>query len=77
SGYFRIVESGIAESRGDALLERGDIQFLIVVPDDFGARIVRGERPALLVAADATDPSASGNAIAALNQLAQTALNRE
>ncbi|RTL24928.1 MAG: ABC transporter permease [Burkholderiales bacterium] len=77
SGYFRIVESGIAESRGDALLERGEIQFLIVVPDDFGARIVRGERPALLVAADATDPSASGNAIAALNQLAQTALNRE
>lgn len=77
SGYFRIVESGIAESRGDALLQSGDIQFLIVVPDDFGARIVRGERPVLLIAADASDPSASGNAIAALNQLGQTALNRE
>lgn len=77
SGYFRIVETGIAESRGDALLQSGDIQFLIVVPDDFGARIVRGERPSLLIAADATDPSASGNAIAALSQLGQTALNRE
>lgn len=77
SGYFRVVESGIAESRGDELLQRGDIQFLVVVPDDFGARVVRGERPAVLIAADATDPSAGGNAIAALSQLAQTALNRD
>ncbi len=77
SGYFRVVDSGIAEARGDALLRRGDIQFLVVVPDDFGARIVRGERPAVLVAADATDPSAAGNAIAALSQLGTTALNRD
>jgi len=77
SGYFRVVESGIDERRGDALLERGEIQFLIVIPDDFGQRVVRGERPAVLVAADATDPSASGNAIAALGQLAQSALARD
>ncbi len=77
SGYFRVVESGIAEARGDAMLRRGDVQFLVVVPDDFGARIVRGERPAVLVAADATDPSAAGNAIAALGQLGATALNRD
>ncbi|MGM9482730.1 ABC transporter permease [Roseateles sp. NT4] len=77
SGYFRVVESGIAESRGDALLQSGDIQFLVVVPDDFGARVVRGEKPAVLIAADATDPSAAGNAIAALSQLGQTALNRD
>lgn len=77
SGYFRVVESGIAETRGDALLQSGDIQFLVVVPDDFGARIVRNERPTLLIAADATDPSASGNAIAALSQLGQTALSRD
>lgn len=77
SGYFHVVESGIAESRGDALLQRGDIQFLVVVPDDFGARVVRGEKPAVLIAADATDPSAGGNAIAALSQLGQTALNRD
>ncbi|HEY8877396.1 MAG TPA: ABC transporter permease [Roseateles sp.] len=77
SGYFRVVESGIAESRGDALLQSGDIQFLVVLPDDFGARVVRGEKPALLIAADATDPSAGSNAMAALSQLGQTALNRD
>jgi ABC-2 type transport system permease protein len=77
SGYFRVIESGIDERRGDALLEQGKIQFLIVIPDHFGQRVVRGERPAMLVAADATDPSASGNAIAALSQLTQTALVRD
>jgi ABC-2 type transport system permease protein len=81
SGYFHIVESGLdapmSESRGDALLQSGEIQFLVVVPGDFGARVVRGERPAVLVAADATDPSAAGNAIAALSQLGSTALSRD
>ena len=77
SGYFRVVESGISEARGDELLQRGDIQFLVVVPDRFGARVVRGERPAVLIAADATDPSAGSNAMAALSQLAQTALARD
>jgi ABC-2 type transport system permease protein len=77
SGYFRVVETGIGEARGDDLLQRGDIQFLVVVPADFGASIVRGERPAVLVAADATDPSAGSNAMAALGQLSQTALNRD
>ena len=77
SGYFRVVETAISEARGDELLERGDIQFLVIVPDDFGVRVVRGERPAVLIAADATDPSASGNALAALAQLGATALNRD
>ena len=77
SGYFRVVRAGLSEAEGDELLARGDIQFLVVVPDDFGVRIVRGERPAVLMAVDATDPSASGNAIAALGQLGGTALNRD
>ena len=34
----------------------------------------RGETPAMLVAADATDPVASGSALAALSRLVQTAL---
>src|SRR4051812_12118900 len=64
SGYFRVVESGIGEARADALLRSGDIQFLVVMPTDFGARVVRGERPVVLIAADATDPSAGSNAMA-------------
>ncbi len=77
SGYFRVAATGLSEARGDELLQRGEVQFLVVVPDDFGARVVRGERPAVLVAADATDPSAAGNALAALAPLGQTALARD
>jgi ABC-2 type transport system permease protein len=77
SGYFRIDHSGIGEREADALMAQGAVQFIIQVPDDFKRRLVRGEKPALLVAADATDPSAAGNAIAALQQLGSTALGRE
>jgi ABC-2 type transport system permease protein len=45
-----------------------------VIPSDFSKRVLRGERPAILVAVDATDPSASGNAIAALAGVADQAL---
>jgi ABC-2 type transport system permease protein len=77
TGYFRIVHQGQSEAEGDALVENGEVQFLVVVPPDFTQRVVRGEKPALLVSVDATDPSAAGNAIAALGQLAPTALRND
>ncbi len=77
TGYFRITHSGTREDEGEALLAAGQVQFLLVIPGDFSQRVVRGERPALLLAVDATDPSASGNAIAALNVLAAQALRHD
>lgn len=77
TGYFHVVASGVSEAEGDALLARGEVQFVVVIPPEFERRLVRGEQPALLVAVDATDPSASGNAIAALNVLATQALAPE
>lgn len=74
TGYFRIVHAGSSEAAGEALLESGEAQFMVAIPADFSRRVVRGERPAILVAVDATDPSASGNAIAALAQIADQAL---
>ncbi len=74
TGYFRIDYTGTSEAEGDALLETGKAQFLVVIPPDFSNRLVRGEHPVLLVSVDATDPSASGNAIAALNAVANQAL---
>ena len=77
SGYFKLVATGIPEREADALMARGELQFIVQIPGDFTRRVLRGEQPALLVSADATDPSASGNAIAALQRLANTALRRE
>jgi ABC-2 type transport system permease protein len=77
TGYFKIVHEGTSESEGERLLEKGDVQFLVVIPPQFSRRVVRGEKPQLLVAVDATDPSASGNAIAALTGMTGQALSRE
>jgi len=74
TGYFRVTHPGVSEAQADALLEAGTVQFVVSIPPDFSQRVVRGERPALLMAVDATDPQASGNAIAALAQVAGPAL---
>ena len=77
SGYFRVTHRLQSEAEGDELLASGQVQFVLVVPPDFSRRLVRGERPAMLLAADATDPAATGNAIAALNGIGQRAIGRE
>jgi ABC-2 type transport system permease protein len=77
TGYFRIVHQGTSEAAAEKLLASGEVQFLVVIPPQFTRSLVRGEKPALLVAVDATDPSASGNALAALNAAAGQALERD
>jgi ABC-2 type transport system permease protein len=77
SGYFRITEMVDSKNRADELLSHGTVQFVVTIPRGFERTLVRGERPVLLVEADATDPAATSNAIAALRQIAQTALNRD
>ncbi|MFO1069574.1 MAG: ABC transporter permease [Geminicoccaceae bacterium] len=73
--YFDVIGSVPDDAAADAVLARGDAMFVVTVPEDFGRDLVRGERPALLVEVDASDPVAAGNAVAALGDLARTALN--
>ncbi len=77
SGYFEIVQDLETESEARRMLDTGEVQFVVTVPVDFGRKLLRGERPVLLVEADATDPSATSNAITALVTLGQTVLNRD
>jgi len=77
SGYFKVVATPASEAEADRMLALGEVQFSFVIPPDFGRRLLRGERPVLLVAADASDPSATGNALAAMVQLAGVALRHD
>ena len=77
SGYFRIDAQVRDEEELEKLMARGDVTFAVTIPENFGRKLVRGERPVLLVEADATDPGAVGNAIAALGQLSFSALERD
>jgi len=77
TGYFKIVDQFAGEAQADRALQRGDAQFAIIIPPDFSRRMERGERPILLVAADATDPAATGNALAALEHIGQQGLDHD
>jgi len=70
SGYFDIVGELPDEEAGRAALARGDVQFVLNIPAGFTRGVLRGEHPALLVEADATDPMATGMALAAVDRLA-------
>jgi len=77
SGYYRIDHYARSEAEVEDLLAKGRVQFAVTIPENFGRKLVRGERPVLLVEADASDPAAIGNAIAALAQLSITSLSRD
>jgi ABC-2 type transport system permease protein len=75
--YFKVTEIARNEAEFDYLLASGHVLFGIEIPAGFERSVRRGDKPALLVAADATDPVASGAALGALNQLVQTALRHD
>jgi ABC-2 type transport system permease protein len=75
--YFRITHRLRDEAEFDRALAAGEVLFAIEIPAGFERALRRGERPALLVAADATDPVAAGSALSSLGQMLQTALVHE
>ena len=77
SGYFQVTQVARSTAELDRALERGEAQFAVIIPADFTRRVVRGEAAQILVEADASDPSATSGAVAALLQLPRQALARE
>ncbi|MFM0196697.1 ABC transporter permease [Paraburkholderia strydomiana] len=77
SAYFDIVETLPDEEAGRRALARGRVQFVLNIPVDFSRRLVRGEHPSLLLEADATDPTATQTAVAALPHLVQPVADKD
>lgn len=72
SRYFTILPQRYTDVSANDALVRGDIQFIINIPEHFSRELVRGQHPEILVDSDATDPVASSSAISALTHLSQT-----
>jgi len=73
--YFHVLNTipePTSETKADLLLTQGRALFIIHIPPNFTRDLLKNKTPELLVTADATDPSATGNAISALQQLANT-----
>src|ERR1700704_7191673 len=75
--YFKVTHLVHDEAEFDRLLASGTVLFAIEIPANFERAVRRGDRPALLVAADATDPVASGSALGTLSQVVATALTHD
>lgn len=77
SNYFEFVRELRAETEARAAIARGEVQFVVSIPENFTRDLWRGDRPAVLVEADATDPAATGNAIGSLRMLVNSAFQHD
>jgi ABC-2 type transport system permease protein len=75
--YFKVTQLPSTEAEVDQLLASGAVLFAVEIPANFERSVRRGDKPAMLVLADATDPVASGSALGALGQVLQTALSHD
>ncbi|MCE3290002.1 MAG: mannose-phosphate guanyltransferase [Caulobacter sp.] len=75
--YFRFVEEAHSPAQLDAAIEEGRAQFAITIPQDFGRRVVRGDKAQVLIEADASDPTTVGGAVAAVSGLTGQALSHD
>jgi ABC-2 type transport system permease protein len=74
SAYFDFVGEARSPADLDRMIRRGEAQFAVTIPGDFSRRVALGDHPQVLVEADATDPAATGGAVAALAALPDQAL---
>jgi ABC-2 type transport system permease protein len=75
--YFKITHRLNTAEEFDKVLASGRVLFAIEIPAGFERALRRGDKPALLVAADATDPVAAGTALGSLNRIVELALRNE
>jgi ABC-2 type transport system permease protein len=77
SSYFDVVRQVETEAEAQQALARGEVQFVINIPEQFTRDLLRGNRPAVLIEADATDPGATSNAIGSLRTVLETAFQND
>ena len=77
TNYFNVIERPSTEAELDEMLASGKILFGIEIPRNFERSVRRGDKPAMLIVADATDPVAASAAVSALGQVVQMALTHD
>jgi ABC-2 type transport system permease protein len=77
TGYYRITHLPSSAAEAESLMATGEVSFLLTIPSDIGRRTQRGDRPQVLLEADASDPAAASGAVAVLDEVAHRALRRE
>jgi len=74
SGYFDIAPLLSREQEARRALEEGTLSFVVTIPRNFERDLVRGRGAQVVLEADATDPAASANALAAMPEIVNRAI---
>lgn len=74
SSFFDFRGTVRSAAEGEDALRTGEANFVIVIPSGFERDVIRGLRPQILLAADASDPSATGGPVGALQGIVETAM---
>lgn len=77
SRYFRIINASSSEQQASTLMQQGKALFIIHIPSNFSHDVYAGNKPNILVTADASDPVATANALNAIQVLAKQALTND
>lgn len=77
STFFDITHHPNSRAELDQLLREGEVQFALTIPEQFSRSLLRGDRPELLLEADATDPTAIGLAAGSFPEIIANALRKD
>lgn len=77
STFMDMVYRPQNEEDAENLIREGKVNFIFIIPENFSRDLVRGDRPQILLVADATDPSASSGAVNSMNEIVRSGLARD
>lgn len=77
STFFNITHHPKTRAEAVSLINLGIVQFALTIPENFGRDLLRGDKPILLLEADATDPTASGGGTKSFPEIVRLALAKE
>lgn len=77
STFMDITYRPSHEVAAEKLIREGKVNFIFIIPENFGRDLVRGDHPQLLLVADATDPSASSGAVNSMQEIVRNGLTRD
>ena len=77
STFMDITHRPASEAQAEKLMREGEVNFIFIIPENFARDLVRGDRPQVLLVADATDPSASSGAVNSMRQIVDLGIKRD
>ncbi len=77
STFMDITYRPALQETAEKLMREGKVNYIVIIPENFARGVVRGERPQMLLIADATDPSAASGALSSINEIVKSGMRRD